>query len=636
MSKAITHLFEESVLKYSDRPYLWEKKADKYVSLSYSKTRTEVLAFAAGLISYGVAQGDRVALFAEGKNEWVIGELGVLYAGAVSVPMSVKLSEPDELIFRLVHSGAKYVITSQYQARKLQPILDKVPDILSIIVFDDEVTLNTKEIFFSQIQLAGRKYLAENAAEVEKRWKSVKPDDYATICYTSGTTADPKGIILTHRNYTANTEQSLSLIDVPEDYLCLLILPWDHSFAHTCGIYTMMKAGASIASIQVGKSPMETLKNIPVNIKETKPSFLLSVPALAKNFRKNIESGIAAKGKIVESLFKAGLKVGYLYNGIGWNRGKGLRFLLYPIYKLFDAIVFKKVRENFGGRLRFFVGGGALLDIELQRFFYAIGIPMMQGYGLTEAAPVISSNSLTAHKMGSSGKVVANLELKILDDKGIEQPVGSKGEIVIRGENVMAGYWMNTEATEQSLKNGWLHTGDMGYMDKDGFLYVLGRFKSLLIADDGEKYSPEGIEEAIVGQSPYIDQCMLYNNQNPYTVALIVPNKESIKRYLRDKKIEILSNEAVESALKLIEHEVTEYRTGRKYEKMFPQRWLPASLAILDQPFSEENHMLNSTLKLVRNKVVEYYRDRIQYLYTPEAKEVLNMQNKDAVRKLLS
>jgi len=398
-----------------------------------------------------------------------------------------------------------------------------------------------------------------------------------------------------------------------------------------------MTTGASLASVQSGKTPMDTLKNIPINIKEIRPNFLLSVPALAKNFKKNIENGIREKGKVAELLFKAGLSVAYTYNGIGWDKGKGLRFLLKPLVALFDKILFSKIREGFGGNLEFFIGGGALLDIEFQKFFYALGIPMYQGYGLTEAAPVISSSSAKTHKLGSSGFLVKPLELKICDEHGKALPVGEKGEIVIKGENVMAGYWNNPSATDESLKDGWLYTGDLGYMDKDGFLYVMGRFKSLLIADDGEKYSPEGIEEAFISESPVIDQCMLYNSQSPYTIALVFPNKEAIKRHFRDHNhnLDLNSEEGKKAALKLIEKEIQEFRTGGKHGGLFPQRWLPAAIGVLDEGFTEENQLLNSTMKLVRGKVVTRYQLLIDYLYTPEGKNISNTKNMEAMRKLL-
>lgn len=632
--QTLIHLFEESVRKFPNNPYLLEKKNNAFEPETYSQVRERVYLFAAGLMSLGVKKGDRLALLSEGRNDWVISELGIMYTGAINVPLSVKLGDASEISFRLLHSGTKMIVVSGNQAIKLKNLKNEISGLERVIILDETADLDEKDILFSEVIERGKRFLETNRADFEKTFRSIEGSDYANICYTSGTTADPKGIILTHRNYTANIEQSLTLMEVPEWYSTLLILPWDHAFAHTTGIYTLMRAGASLASIQVGKSPMETLKNIPINIKETKPVFLLSVPALAKNFRKNIENAIREKGGVVEKLFQAGLKIAYTYNGIGYNRGKGFRILLKPLYKLFDIIIFKKIKANFGGRLKFFVGGGALLDIELQRFFYAIGMPMFQGYGLTEASPVISSNSEKRHKLGSSGYLVYPMELKICDDDGNELPVGEKGEIVVKGENVMAGYWNNPEATSSTIKDGWLFTGDMGYMDRDGFLYVLGRFKSLLIADDGEKYSPEGIEEAFTEQSSFIDQCMLYNNQNPYTVALVVPNKEAIKRWLKHENLQIDTDEGQEAVLKMIESEINEYRIGRKYEKMFPQRWLPASIGILSEGFTEANHMMNSTMKMVRGKITEYYMKRIEYLYTPEAKDIKNVQNLESLRKL--
>jgi long-chain acyl-CoA synthetase len=468
-----------------------------------------------------------------------------------------------------------------------------------------------------------------------ERINSVGPDDYANICYTSGTTADPKGIILSHRNYTANIEQTLTLMDVPEWWTTLLILPWDHSFAHTVGIYIMMAVGASLAAVQSGKSYLDSLKNIPVNIKEVRPVFMFSAPALAKNFRKGIEKGIREKGPVVEKLFNHALKIAYSYNGIGWDKGKGMRIFLKPLYKLYDIILFKKIRENFGGRLKFFFGGAALLDIELQKFFSAIGVPMLQGYGLTEASPVISGNMEKRHKFGSSGFLVKNLDLKICDEEGNELAVGKKGEIVIRGENVMKGYWKNEKATSEAIRDGWLHTGDMGYMDEDGFLFVIGRFKSLLISDDGEKYSPEGIEETITYRSNLIEQMMLYNNQNKYTSALMVPNAEACKAWAKSNNIDLVGPKGPEAVLNEIESVINQYKQGGIHDDMFPSRWLPSSIAILDEPFSSDNKLINSLGKLVRAKVVDRHKDRIDYLYTPEGKSIVNQKNLAAIKKVL-
>lgn len=633
--KTINHFFEENVNRFPDNIYMWEKKGDKYEGSTYAEIRQLVYQFAAGLISLGIKKGDRIALLSEGRNDWVVSELGILYTGAVNVPLSVKLGDPSEIKFRLAHSGSKMVIVSRNQARKLKPIKNDLNDLEKIILLDAEEKYEKDEILFADVLKKGIDYLKANEKEFEKTWKSVKENDYANISYTSGTTADPKGIILSHLNYVANVEQAYSLMDIPESYKTLLILPWDHSFAHTGGIYCFMGKGASIASIQVGKTPMETLKNIPINIKEIKPSLMLSVPSLAKNFKKNIEKGIRGKGPFIEKLFNRALNLAYNYNQLGWDKGKGFKKLKKPLYKFYDKLIFSKIRENFGGELDFFIGGGALLDLELQKFFYAIGMPMYQGYGLSEAAPIISSNAMKKHKLGTSGFLVKNLELKICDDDGNELPVGEKGEIVVKGQNVMVGYWKNEKATNETLKNGWLYTGDMGYMDDDGFLYVSGRFKSLLISDDGEKYNPEGIEEAFTEQSKYIDQCMLYNNQKPYTVALIVPDKEAIRKWIEENKLVITTKSGQEAVLKLFESEVNEYRTGGMYEKMFPQRWLPSATAILEEGFTEENQLMNSTMKIVRGKITEHYKDRIEFLYTHEAKNICNDQNLNIIGKLV-
>jgi long-chain acyl-CoA synthetase len=633
--KSIIQFFEESVDKYNSNVYLWEKPQDKYEGTTYGETRKQVYEFAAGLIKLGIKKGDRLCLISEGRNNWVIGELGILYAGAVNVPLSVKLT-PDEIKFRINHSEAKIILTSSIQAQKLEPIISECNTIEKVIHLDTQEEYGEKEIHFNEVRKTGREWLEspENKVEFESLYQSIKPSDFANICYTSGTTADPKGIILTHGNYITNVYQAYSLIDIPSFYKTLLILPWDHSFGHTCGIFAFMGKGASIASVKTGKTPMETLRNLPSCLKEIKPNLLMSVPAIAKNFRKNIEKGIKEKGKMAEVLFNHAIKISYSYNQEGWNKGKGLQKLRKPLIDLYDKILFSKVRESFGGELDYFIGGGALLDIELQRFFYAIGIPMYQGYGLSEASPVISSNSSGKHRLGSSGAIVNNMDLRICDDSGAELQPGQKGEIVISGGNVMHGYWKNELATRDTIKGGWLYTGDMGYVSPDGFLYVLGRFKSLLIADDGEKFSPEGIEEAVSEQSKYIDQCMLYNNQKPYTVALVVPNQHALKLYLEEKNLTADSDEGKRAVMTLIENEVNEYRTNGKYGKMFPQRWLPVAIGILEEGFNEENGLMNSTMKIVRGKIMERYQDLIDYLYTPDAKDITNERNTEEVEKM--
>jgi long-chain acyl-CoA synthetase len=488
---------------------------------------------------------------------------------------------------------------------------------------------------YSDLVKDGASLCDGQAEELQKRIDDIQENDHANICYTSGTTADPKGIILSHLNYYANVFQSYTLMSIPETFRTLILLPLDHSFAHTAGFYAFMRKGAGVGFIKLGKTSNELLRNIPYSIQQIKPDLLMSVPALAKSFKKNIVNGVKEKGKFTAWLLWSGLQVSYRYYKEGHNKGAGLSFLLKPLVWVYDKLIFSKVRDFFGGKLQFFIGGGALLDIDLQRFYYALGIPMMQGYGLSEASPVISSNALHKHKLGSSGVLVTPMDLKIVDSDKKELPVGEKGEIVIRGENVMLGYWKNEEATREALQDGWLYTGDLGYMDKEGFLYVLGRFKSLLISNDGEKHSPEGIEETIVENSSVIEEIMLYNDQNPYTVALVHPNYEVIKKKVSARGVTPNSIRGIDIALQVIKEEIDPYLTGGKHGNLFPDRWLPASIGLLPEGFNEQNGFMNSTMKMVRGRISQHYKDLLDYLYTPEGKPIHNNRNKALLEKKL-
>ena len=632
MKKTLVDLFEASVKQYGQNTFLLEKTGKKFEPTTYAQVKEQVYRLGAGLQALGVKKGDTMALLSEGRNLWVIGELAMFYAGAINVPLSIKLEESSDLLFRLKHGDVKFIMVSCTQLKKVRAIKDQLDAVEKIIVFDNCGELQDKEILVDEVFAMGDKFLKEHTMEeFLSVANSLQNDDYATITYTSGTTADPKGVVLTHRNYTANVEQALTLVHIDETWRTLIILPLDHCFAHVVGFYIMMSRGATAATVQVGRTPLETLKNIPLNIKEVKPHFILSVPALAKTFKKNIENGIRAKGKTTTSLFKFALKVAQIYNGDSNIDFKGWRLILAPMVKLFDKILFSKVRENFGGEMRFFIGGGALLDKDLQKFYMAIGMPMFQGYGLSEATPVISSNGPDRYRFGSSGKLVQPIEIKIMAD-GKELPVGEMGEIVVKGENVMAGYWKNPTSTAETVKDGYLYTGDLGYMSKENLLYVKGRFKSLLIGSDGEKYSPEGIEEALVEHSSCIDQIMLYNNQSAYTTALVVPNKERLLRHIAHQGLTLETEEGRKAAIGEIEKQINVFKKGGELETMFPERWLPATFAVLSEPFTEQNQMINSTMKMVRGKIEKAYAARLEYIYTSEGKQIYNQQNLDALK----
>ncbi|MCQ2149198.1 MAG: AMP-binding protein [Bacteroidales bacterium] len=616
--------------RYPENTFLREKVDGRWTETTYTATRDEGIRFAAGFLAMGLRKGEKVALISEGRNAWIYSELGILFAGGVNVPLSFKLESDHDLEFRINHSDSRFIIASESQIEKVRRVRGRCKSLEKVIVID-EIPLQDGEMHFSDLRRRGDEFILTNPGKLEERMASVGPDDYANISYTSGTTADPKGILLTHRNYTANIEQCKSVVSVGDAWVMLIILPLDHCFAHVAGFYFMMAHGGSIATVPGGKNAITMLKNIPIAIREVRPHVMLSVPALSRNFKKSFEAAIKSKGEKITKLYEWALDNAIKYNREYWNAGKPCWKLWWrrPLMAVMDKLVFSKIREGFGGRFQFFIGGGALLDIELQRYYNAIGMPIFQGYGLSEATPVICSNSMGHARFGSSGRTVLPMDIKICDENGGEVPDGVTGEIVIRGENVMAGYWKNPEATAKTIVDGWLHTGDRGYICKEDrrFLYVTGRFKSLLISSDGEKYSPEGFEDSLTDGSKYIDSTVLYNNQSPYTVAIIVPAKNNLQEEVRKTGLDPDSPEGRKAQLDIIQGEVNSYRKGGRHQSLFPEKWLPSALIIADEPFTEMNGMLNTTSKMVRRNVEKHYADRIEYAMTPEGKELYNPKN---------
>ena len=311
----IIDFVEHYTHKFSEHVFLREKIGDVWTETTFRQTRETAHRIGAGMMALGLQKGERVALLSQGRNLWVTGELGILYAGGVNVPLSIKLEDSVDLVFRIRHSDARFVMTSEQQLPKIRKIIAECPGVEKVIVFDPLEHYEPNEISIDEVMAMGDRLLATDAASFQARYESIGPDDYANISYTSGTTADPKGILLTHRNYTANVEQGSSVIHCDIDDVMLIILPLDHCFAHVAGFYTMMSYGGSIATVPVGKTAMATLRNIPISIKEVRPHVMLSVPALARNFKKSIEAGIKAKGKGVERLYNFALN-----NAIAYNR----------------------------------------------------------------------------------------------------------------------------------------------------------------------------------------------------------------------------------------------------------------------------------------------------------------------------
>ncbi len=638
MKRTVISMLHEASRTFTNEAFVAKKGEDGWWHKTFLEVQRDSRAFAATLVDRGIRKNGTVAILAEGSPDWVTGEFGVLLAGGISVPLSIKLLS-EEISFRINHSEASFILVSKNMLAKLAQIYDRVDHELEIIVIDEDgatleelrETAGAEVLLFKELLLQGYRLLDDMHIALDKIEDDLGEDDVVTISYTSGTTGDPKGIMLTHLNYYANCHDSVNMFKVPPmQYSTLVILPCDHSFAHSVGIYSALLRGITLYFVDARGGGMAIPRNIPVNLKETNPVFLLTVPALTENFMKKIRAGIRAKGSLLRKLFESGLEAGIAYHGDGYSRSSQKRRISTILrYRLADALVFSNIRKIFGKNLRFCVGGGALLDIQQQQFFNAIGVPIYQGYGLTEAAPVISSNLPDTHKFGTSGVIAPSVECLILNEEGETVATGTRGEIAIRGNNVMKGYFKNREATEKTLRDGLLFTGDLGYFDEDGFLVVVGRRKALLISSDGEKYSPEEIEEAIVNSSDYISQAVLYNDHNDYTTALIVPDMQNTREYISSRR--------VENAKELIEFfsdQMNAFRRSENYKNRFPRMWLPATFQIVTEPFSEDNKMVNSTMKLVRHKIFEYYRDRVEYMYGDEGKHWYNPRNIEAVLQL--
>lgn len=636
-------MLQTAAKDYSSTIYMGEKLDTGWSTKTFSEIDSESSHIAAYLIDKGIQKGDNIAILSEGRTHWVRSEYGILKSGAAAVPLSIKLL-PEEVLFRLNHSEAKAIFVSRNSFDKIAPIWDKIAqENFKIYYLDSDIEKIQTEappfgidiekdfVDIATILSKGAEIYDKNRQKVEDRINSIEENDVVTISYTSGTTGNPKGIMLTQLNYYSNSNNAMDFFHLPEGFKTLIILPLDHSFAHTVGIYISLLKGISIYFVDARGGSVNALKNIPINLKEVAPNFLLTVPALTGNFMKKIQDGIKGKGGFISWLFDVGLEAGIKINGNGYKKAGFFTKLANIIpYKLANALIFKKVKSIFGDGIQFCVGGGALLDVKQQKFFYAIGVPVYQGYGLTEATPIISSNAVHTHKLGTSGPVVPGIKCKIVDPNRQELPKGEKGEIAILADSVMKGYYKNKKASAEVLDKGWLYTGDMGYIDEDDFLMVVGREKALLISEDGEKYSPEEIEEAIVISSDLISQVMIYNDHKKFTTAIATLDIPKVKEFIKERHI---ADEEV--LVKEIKRSFYKFKNEKDYANKFPEKWIPAVFRIVLEPFSEENKMINSTMKMVRYKIVEAYNQDIKEMYENGRSATVCPKNEETVKKLL-
>ena len=577
------------------RPVMMVKVGGVYKGISYAELRRRFELFACGLASLGIRKGDRVAIIAENRPEWVVSDLGIVSLGAVDVPI-YPTNTAKQVEYILNDSGARVAIVSnQFQLNKILKVRGDVPSLEKTIVMLEKPTAGDDPdvLTFAHVLQAGEEFERAHPNFVRDAAAAVRPDDLLTLIYTSGTTGNPKGVMLTHHNLVSNIQSGTQVLRVLEGDLFLSFLPLSHSFERMAGYYAAMSCGGTIAYA-------ESVETVPANLLEVRPNVVATVPRLFERIHARIYKQVESSPPVRRSIFHWAVAVGRKHAQA--VRKGSVPVLLRLQHGLADRLVFRKIRERTGGRVRFFVSGGAPLPREFGEFFEAVGLRIIEGYGLTETSPVISVNLFDDYRFGTVGKVIPGVEVKIEPD----------GEILSRGPNIMRGYWKNEEATREVLQpDGWLRTGDIGVIDADGYLSITDRKKHLFVSSGGKNIAPQPIENMFLS-SKFIEQFVLIGDRRMFLTALIVPDFESLKEFARDRKIPFDTPaalvdrgevyELLEQEIARIQKDLAHYERVRKF-------------VLLDSPFSIEGGEITPSLKVRRKVVEEKYADQIEKMY---------------------
>ena len=583
-------LLEHSIEHYGSKPALAHKpKGGTYQDISYAELGESVHAFSKGLNALGVQKDDRVAILSENRPEWAITDFGTLKAGAVTVPMFSTLTAA-QVGYILKDSGSKIIcVSTSRQLEKVTAIRDEVPTLEQIIVFDqleDEPPAGVIQ-FEAVCELEG-----------EETDTTASEDDIATIIYTSGTTGDPKGVMLTHANFIFNLQACKSLIDVSDADVLLSFLPLSHVFERLGGHYVPLFSGAKIAYA-------ESTFTVAQNMGEVAPTVMLSVPRLYETMHDRILRAVQEGSPLKQKIFHWGVSVGSAVSS-AIQHGKKPSAILQLQQNIADKLVFAKLKAATGGRLRFFVSGGAALPQAIAEFFHAAGILILEGYGLTETSPVISMNHPAQWKFGTVGAPVPGVEVQIAED----------GEILTRGPHVMKGYFNNESETAEVIDGeGWFHTGDIGIIDEDGFVKITDRKKNIIVLSNGKNVAPQPIESELV-QSPFINQILLVGNERKNLAALIVPNFDALKAWATENGVatdDLSTMLKTREVQQLIQSEIRSRLTDfADFEQV-------RRFALLEKEFSQEADEMTPTLKLKRNVIIERYGDAIEEMYPEDS-----------------
>jgi long-chain acyl-CoA synthetase len=595
--KTIPELFEyltEDYGKKNDRPVMYKKINDKFEGIKYSEFKVETERFAFGLAALGVKKDDKIAIISENRPEWVYADMAILGLGAVDVPIYPSLTA-ESIEFILINSEAKGVIISnKFQLNKILKIRENLKHLqFTILLNEKDIVPDLSAVYiFKEVQEMGDIYKNNHPHHFIESRKQVNENDVCTIIYTSGTTGEPKGVVLTHKNILSNVHAALECFPIYDTDSFLSFLPLCHIFERMAGYYTGFSAGCKIYFA-------ESIESVAQNLIEVQPTILTSVPRLFERIYSKVIKNVESQKPVKQKIFYWAANVGRKYINAQQN-GK-VSPVLAAQHKIADALVFKKLREKTGGKLRFFISGGAALAKDLGVFFEAAGIKIREGYGLTESSPVIAANRVDDFKFGTVGKPFPGVEIKIAPD----------GEILARGPNIMQGYFKNKKETDAVIKDGWLYTGDIGEFDSKGYLRITDRKKHLFKTSAGKYIAPAPIENLFL-TSKYIDQFILIGDRRTFLSALIVPDFEAIKEYADSRNIPYGN---VEDLIKkkeiydLIDKDMSQFQKKlANYERV-------RKFKLLEKPFTLESGEITPSLKIKRKFVEERYQHLIEEMY---------------------
>ena len=587
---SVVKIFEKQSSMLQDQPYLWRKIDDKYSSLSWTEVRSNVERFSTALKNLGILEGDRVVIVSENRPEWQIADLSIMAVGAISVP-AYTTSTTNDYEYIIKHSGARCIIVSNHDlANKVLPAVLNSHMCQTVIKINDD----NKNYDVPITVLSWNSLINENNNSVLQLTESInnhKRTDTACIIYTSGTGGNPKGVMLSHGAMLANcTGCKYLLEDIVSSLKEIRFLSWlplSHSYEHTITFY-MIGIGAQIYYA-------EGIEKLLVNMAEARPHFMTAVPRFYDSLHTRISQGLKKQSKISQFFFKETLRLG---KKTYFN--ERLSFFEKKFNGLLNKIVRKKVNKRFGGSLKALVSGGAALNFEVGLYLSALGLPLLQGYGQTETAPVVSANPPNKIKLDTVGPVFKGTKVKIAED----------GEILVSGENVMNGYWNDPKATSSTLINGWIHTGDIGELDEEGYLKITDRKKDIIVNAGGDNISPSRVEEKL-NIEPEIAQSMVYGDFKNYLVAILVPDRDYTQEWAKDhhKEFNIKKLNQDSDFIKMIK--TTTERVNKKLSQIEQVR----KFLLIDEEFTVENNMMTPTLKVRRFKVKEKYQNQLEALY---------------------